>query len=131
MNREERSKFIEGYSKVLTQAWTDKNYMKSLQATPAATLNAAGVKVPANVKVNVITKIAGQGTLEDQIRIWEEGLKKGTADLYVPAEPQLGDGELSDTQLEAIAGPGSPLRQSFPADDIELRYIAASSARHG
>ena len=104
MTREERSKFIDSYSKVLTQAWADPGYLKGLQANPVPTLNSAGVKVPAGVTVNIITKTAGEGTLEDQIRIWEEGLKKGSADLYVPAEPQLGDGELSDTQLEAIAG---------------------------
>ena len=106
MTREERSKFIDAYSKVLTQAWADAEYLKTLQANPNRTLKAAGINVPDNVKVNIITKVAGQGTLEDQIRLFEDGLKKGSIDLYVPAEPQLGDGELSDTQLEAIAGGG-------------------------
>ena len=106
MTREERSKFINGYSKVLTGAWADDKFMSRLKADPASVLNEAGVKVPAGVKINLKTQIAGEGGLDDQIKLWEEGLKKGAVDLYVPAQPQLGDGELSDQQLESIAGGG-------------------------
>lgn len=104
MDRQERSQFITGYSKALTMAWSDEAFKKRLVSDPPNALKDAGLKVPSGVKVNVITKIAGQGTLEDQIKIWEAGIAKGAVDLYVPDQPQLKEGELSDQQLEAVAG---------------------------
>ena len=104
MNREQRSKFIAAYSKVLTTAWADDKYMAKLKADPAATLSAAGLAVPAGVKINLKTSGGGDGTLEDQLKLWEEGVAKKSVDLYVPAQPAMADGELSDTQLESIAG---------------------------
>jgi hypothetical protein len=106
MTREERSKFVEGYSKVLTQAWADDAFRSRLQANPRDVLQQEGISVPSNVKVNLIEQVQQEGSLEDQIRIWAEGLEKGEVDLYVPATPQLADGELSETQLEAVAGGG-------------------------
>jgi hypothetical protein len=104
MNRQERSSFVSGYSKALTKAWGDKAYMSKLTSDPAGALKEVGFMVPAGVKVHVITKVSGKGTLEDQIKIWESGVKAGKADLYVPDTPQLKEGELSDQQLEAVAG---------------------------
>jgi len=104
MNREARSKFITAYSKVLTTAWADDKYMANLKSNPAATLAAAGLAVPAGVTVHIKSSTGGDGTLEDQLKLWEEGLGKKSVDLYVPAQPQMADGELSDTQLESIAG---------------------------
>ena len=106
MTREERSKFIGGYSKVLTNAWADEKFMAQLKADPAGVLSQAGVSIPSGVRVNLKTNKEGDGGLDDQIRLYEEGLKSGSVDIYVPAEPQMGDGELSDSQLESIAGGG-------------------------
>jgi hypothetical protein len=106
MNREERSKFVSGFSKVLTQSWADESYRKRLHDDPVAVLREAGVTVPDGVTVNIKTEISGDGDLEGQIKLWEAGLKSGSADLYVPSTPQLADGELSDSQLEAVAGGG-------------------------
>lgn len=103
MNREERSQFISAYSKVLTQAWADDKYMQKVKTDGAAALREAGLKLPGNVKVNVKGQ-GGSGTLEDQLKLYEQGVKSGSFDLYVPAQPAMKDGELSDTQLESIAG---------------------------
>jgi hypothetical protein len=104
MTREERSKFINGYSKVLTSAWADEKFMARLQADPGSVMKEAGVPIPAGVKVNLKTNMGGDGGLDDQIKLYEDGLKSGAVDIYVPAQPQMADGELSDTQLESIAG---------------------------
>jgi hypothetical protein len=103
MNREDRSQFISAYSKVLTQAWADDKYMQKVRTDAAGALRDAGLKLPANVKVNVKTQ-GGTGTLEDQVKLFEDGSKKGSFDLYIPAQPSMKDGELSDQQLESIAG---------------------------
>ncbi len=104
MNRQERSQFVAGYSKALTKAWSDASYKAKLSSDPIGALKEAGLNIPAGVKVNVIHKVAGQGTLEDQIKLWEQGVAKGSVDLYMPDQPQMGAGELSDQQLEAVAG---------------------------
>jgi hypothetical protein len=106
MNREERSSFVEGYSKMLTQSWADEAYRKSVIGDAAGKLREAGVAVVAGTKVNVITEITSEGTLEDQIKLYEQGSLTGSFDLYLPTTPQMADGELSDTQLEAVAGGG-------------------------
>ena len=104
MNRESRSKFIKAYSAVLTNAWADPKYLANLQANPASVLSTAGLAVPAGVKINIKTEKAGEGSLEDQMRLWESGLKSGSIDLFVPTTPQISEGELSSEQLEAVAG---------------------------
>src|SRR4051812_43145437 len=104
MTREERSKFINGYSKVLTSAWADEKFMSRLKSDPGAVLKEAGVAIPAGVKINLKTDKAGDGGLDDQIKLYEDGLKSGAVDIYVPSQPQMADGELSDSQLESIAG---------------------------
>jgi hypothetical protein len=104
MNRESRSKFLKGYTIVLTKAWADQKYLQDLKVNPNHALAEAGLPVPPGVSVKVHTEKQGEGTLEDQIRLWEAGLKSGSIDLFVPQEPQMKEGELSSGQLEAIAG---------------------------
>jgi len=55
---------------------------------------------------NIITDIAEEGSLDDQVRMWNEGLSTGSINLYVPLEKpaDLSDIELSDADLEAVAG---------------------------
>ncbi len=106
MTREERSKFIHGYSKLLTGAWADEKAMAQLTSNPGAALQTAGLDVPSGVVVNVKTEMGTSGNLSDQVRLWESGLKSGSIGLYVPAAPQLSDSDLSDEQLESVAGGG-------------------------
>jgi len=104
MNRESRSKFVKAYSTVLTNSWADEKYLSNLKVNPTRVLADAGLPVPSGVKITVHTQKEGEGTLEDQIRLWESGMQSGSIDLYVPQTPQIKEGELSSEQLEAIAG---------------------------
>ena len=106
MDREARASFVAGYSKVLTQSWADADYRSRFMDNPGAVLAAEGVSVPDGLQIVVVTEVQEEGTLEDQIQLWEDGLSAGSAKLFVPDTPQMQDGELSDTQLEAVAGGG-------------------------
>jgi hypothetical protein len=104
----EKEVFMKAYSSVLRKVWSgDEDYKKKLLSNPSAVLKDAGLD-PGTAKVNIITKITREGTLDDQLRLWEEGLKSGAIDLYVPLEqPEaVEDVDLTDAELESVAGGG-------------------------
>ncbi|MDD2605677.1 MAG: hypothetical protein PHF66_12790 [Desulfobacteraceae bacterium] len=104
----EKEVFMKAYSSVLRKVWSgDEDYKKKLLSNPSAVLKDAGLD-PGTAKVNIITKITREGTLDDQLRLWEEGLKTGAIDLYVPLEqPEaVEDVDLTDAELESVAGGG-------------------------
>src|SRR5512136_869182 len=75
--------FVEG--ELATKAWKDEAFMKALKANPKATIaKEYGVQIPDNVEVEVI----------------EETPNK----LYLRLPPNPASMELSDEQLEAVAG---------------------------
>ena len=45
----------------------------------------------------------GEGSLDGQIALWEEGSITGRFELHVPQTPQIETSELSESDLEAIA----------------------------
>ena len=60
----------------------------------------------------------GDGNLDDQVKIWEEGAKTGKITLYVPNVPQIDTAELSESELAGVAGVGTStfkvlFKQSF------------------
>jgi hypothetical protein len=101
----DRQEFVKGYTKVLTSAWSDEDYAARLQADPAAVVAEAGLEVPEGATVEIVASTGGEGDLDDQVKIWEEGLESGgPLKLYVPDVPQVEPGELSDAELEGVAG---------------------------
>ena len=74
---------------------------------PEAVCKEAGLDA-GSAKVNVITDTKDEGTLDDQIELWEKGKEMGSIDLYVPLQKpeDLSDMDLSDEDLEAVAGGG-------------------------
>jgi hypothetical protein len=74
---------VEG--ELAVKAWKDEAFMKALKADPKAVINKEyGVKIPDNVNVEVIEETASK--------------------LYLRLPPNPADLELSDEQLEAVAG---------------------------
>lgn len=85
MTNEDQSQKI---SAILAKCWTDKAFKQKLLTNTAATLQAEGVQVPAGYTVNVV-----------------ENTGK-TMNFVIPPNP---NGELSDVELESVAGgKGSP-----------------------
>lgn len=99
-----RQDFVKGYTKVLTSAWSDESFASRLQSDPTAVLDESGLSLPADTQVSIVTEIAGSGDLDDQFKMWEEGISSGSVTLYVPSAPQIETGELSEAELESVAG---------------------------
>ncbi len=103
MDAAERSQFVGAYTKLLTNAWSDEAFMNRLKANPAAVLGEVGLTVPAGASIT-ISDSQGEGSLDEQVRLWEDGSKSGSITLYVPTVPQIDTAELSETELEGVAG---------------------------
>ena len=103
MDAAERSQFVGGYTKLLTNAWSDEAYMQRVKSDPLQVLDEVGLKVPAGTKVT-IKDSAGEGNLDEQVNLWEQGLKSGDITLYVPQVPQIETAELSEGELAGVAG---------------------------
>lgn len=105
----EKEAFMKAYARVLAKVWNkdDDSFQKSLLADPEAVLKSEGLDSQ-GAKVNVITEITADGTLDDQVRLWNDGVKSGNIDLYVPlTQPEdVEDMDLTDAELENVAGGG-------------------------
>jgi hypothetical protein len=94
----------------MAMSWADDEYKDRLLQEPRQVLAEAGIAVPQNAQVNVITVASeehGKGKIEDQIIMWEKGELTGTFDLLVPLKPVGWTPEnvaLTDEQLAAVAG---------------------------
>ncbi len=102
----DRSTFVKSYTKILTNAWSDEGFAAQLSENPTAVLAEYGLDVPAGSSVEIVSSTAGEGNLEDQVAIWEEGETTGNYKLYVPEVPQVEAGELSEADLDAVSGAG-------------------------
>ena len=80
MTREEHDKVK---AKILAKVWTDETYKARLFANPRAAMREVGFEVPEGIEVQVV----------------EETEKKWV--VFLPPRPE---GELSEEQLQAVAG---------------------------
>lgn len=109
MSSGEVSSFVKNYALLLKAVWIGEPDLKErLLAEPEKVVKEYGLD-PGQAKVTIITQIQDEGTVEDQMRLWEEGKQKGSIELYVPLsipEDAFEDMELSDEELEMVAGGG-------------------------
>jgi hypothetical protein len=104
MEPTERSAFVAGYTKVLANAWSDEDFRQRLSDEPKAALAEHGLEIPDGASITVVQEVAGEANLDDQVELWEQGMNSGSYRLYVPSEPQVETSELSDAELETVAG---------------------------
>jgi len=104
MEPRERSAFVSAYTKVLTAAWSDDGYVGRLEENPRTALAEQGLELPANATVRIVRAIGGDPDLEAQVALWNAGKETGVYELRVPSSPQIEDRELSEADLEAVAG---------------------------
>jgi hypothetical protein len=103
LDASERSQFVGAYTKLLTSAWSDEAFMQRVKSDPKPVLEEVGLSVPAGATVNV-SNSQGEGSLDEQVRLWEEGQTSGTITLYVPDVPKIDTAELSESELAGVAG---------------------------
>lgn len=109
MSSPEISPFVQGYASLLKAVWMGgEEIQQKLLEDPRPVLRAYGLE-PGNAQVKIITEVQAEGTVDDQVRLWEQGKMKGAIELYVPfAMPRdaFDDVELTDEDLEMVAGGG-------------------------
>jgi hypothetical protein len=103
MDSAARSEFVASYTKLLTNAWSDEDFATRLKSDPKSVLGEVGLEVPDTATVAIRSE-GGEGTLDDQVAIWEEGETTGTYVLYVPDVPKVETTELSEAELAGVAG---------------------------
>ena len=104
MQAQEKSEFLAAYTKVLTNAWSSSQYATQLTTRPKETLAEAGLTIPADGNISIVRDVAGEASLEDQIAAWEKAASTNDFVLYVPETPMVDTAELSESDLEAVAG---------------------------
>jgi hypothetical protein len=73
---------------MVARAWTDESYLDLILADPAGTLAAAGMQAAPGAVFRIIQcKITGQGSIDDQVDAWLEGVRTGRYDVYLPIKP--------------------------------------------
>lgn len=82
--------FTHNYSKVLVNAWTDKNYLSQLLKDPTTLLAQAGLPVKPGAQVEVSQSMSGGGDINAAVDAWNKGADTGKYVLYIPPQPQLG-----------------------------------------
>lgn len=104
MDTKERAAFVSSYTKVLTTAWSSEDFAARLEADPKPLLAEAGLRVPADARVQIVREVGGEPSLESQIALWEQGMSSHVYELHVPDVPQLDTQELSESDLMAVSG---------------------------
>jgi hypothetical protein len=106
-----KEKFLQAYGNLLAQAWGSPALLKKFKATPGKVLAEFGLD-PEGAAIEVITPgkgWTGEGSPDSQVTMWNDGKKAGMIRIYFPEEApgDLKTAELSDQELEAVAGGGS------------------------
>ncbi len=104
MEARERANFVNSYSRFVAAVWTDDAAASRLASDPRAAVAEFGLEIPSSARVEVVRDAEGDPNLEAQVEKWEEGRRTGLYTLYVPRQQTIQAGELSEADLEAVAG---------------------------
>lgn len=83
MDTAEKARFINGYTRILTQAWSSAEFERRLVADPRAVLAENGLTTPAGAGVEIM-RLSADPDLDAQITLWEDGAITGYYVLHVP-----------------------------------------------
>jgi hypothetical protein len=98
----DRQEFVRAYTQVLTKAWTDPSYRAQVNSDPKQALEEVGLDT-GGATVQVVDTTQGAGDLDEQVRLFEQGVESGQVKLYVPDSPPADAEELKGVRLDAEA----------------------------
>lgn len=110
MESQERAEFVNSFTKLLTKAWSDDQFAAKLDNNPKEAAAEVGLTVPAQGEVVIVRDFEGEysddhnARIDAQIALWETGKDTGRYELHVPRTPQIDTAELSESELEGVAG---------------------------
>ena len=104
MDPRSKTAFIASYTKVLNQAWSSNEFMRRLEAEPQSVLAENGLATVVDGTVVIRRTREGEPDLDAQISLWDLGHATGQYVLYVPNTPQISTLELSEADLDDVAG---------------------------
>lgn len=107
MEAQDRNQFLNDYTKLLIASWSDEAVADRLLLESKTVLAEFGLNVPADARVEIVRQIPpehGEPDQDFQVRLWEQGIETGYYELHIPETPQIDMGELSEDELEGVAG---------------------------
>jgi glutaminase len=86
-DRAARRAFVTGYTRLLSQAWSDGELARRLETQPAAVLAGLGLPTVAGAQVTIVRTLDPDPDLDAQAALWERGHTTGRYLLYIPQAP--------------------------------------------
>jgi|SRR5690625_192197 len=105
-----REEFVSSYTTLVTRAWSDEDFARQLEERPREAAAEAGLTTPQGSEVVVLREFPEEpgaderAKLDNQFALWNIGHQTGRFELHVPSTPALDTSELSEDELENVAG---------------------------
>jgi len=101
LSPQDRTAFVNAYTRVLITAWSSEEFAQRLDADPKATLRENGLDIPADAEV-VLVRTIPEGHHEGSLDV-QRGLETNVYELHIPETPQVDTAELTEGDLDSIA----------------------------
>ena len=109
MNAQERTEFVNAYTRALISAWSSEDFSQRLAQDPKAALTEVGLNIPAGAQVELIRTIpadtGAEADIDTHVALWESAHSTGRYELHIPETPQIDMAEFSAGDLDAAVAP--------------------------
>jgi hypothetical protein len=106
MDPQERTDFIDAYTRLLINTWSSEEFASRLDTDLRGALIECGIAVPEGAtveRVRDIPEVQREGGLDVQVEEWERGQETGQFYVHIPETPQVDIAELTEGDLEGVA----------------------------